>query len=62
MSLEKRRRNTCGSKNRIYSSVQGTVLSDEKSVTRKDHRLPKKDAHSETIHKGTECQISGVPV
>lgn len=45
MSLEKGEKTLVTLKNGIYSSVQGNVLSDERSVTRKDHGLLKKDAH-----------------
>ena len=33
-------------------------LSDERPVSRKDHGLPKNDAHSETIDKGSASKIS----
>lgn len=39
----------------IYSSVQGTVLSNERPV-RKDHRLAGEHAHSETTDKSSEYQ------
>lgn len=40
----------------IYSSVQGTVLSNERPAVRKDHRLAGEHAHSETTDKSSEYQ------
>lgn len=52
-----KKENTCGSKNRIYSSVQGIVFSN-RVVIRKDHGfLGKKNIHLVTTNNGSECHI-----